>query len=128
MYADPKVDMIVWANAEKFALWKPYLPAPKIRQRREKAGDAESMALPSQPLSSFQQTPDRQGPAGTENPELNTDSWFQAMSHVPPFSSALEDIAPSLGSDWSGFADDLDDQLNLIRLNHLLRLCLLLRL
>ena len=112
MYADPKVDMIVWENAEKFALWEPYLPAPKIRQRREKAGDAESTTLPSQPLSSSSQhTPDRQGPAGAQNPELNTDSWVQSMSHVPSFSSALVDNAPSLGSDWSGFADDLDDQL-----------------
>ena len=111
MYADPKVDMIVWENAEKFALWEPYLPAPKIRQRCEKVGDAESTALPSQPLSSSsQQTPDRQGPAGAENPELNTDSWVQSMSHIPSFSSALVDIAPSLGSDWLGFADDLDDQ------------------
>ena len=112
MYADPKVDMIVWENAEKFALWEPYLPAPKIRQRREKVRDAESTTLPSQPLSSSSQhTPDRQGPARAENPEPNTDSWVQSMSHVPSFSSALVDIAPSLGSDWSGFADDLDDQL-----------------
>ena len=81
MYADPKIDMIVWANTEKFALWDPYLTAPKIQQRREKSGDAESTALPSRPLASpSQQTTDRQGPSGAENPKLHTDSIIPRFS------------------------------------------------
>ena len=37
-YNDSDIDMLIWADTEKFALWKPFLPAPSVRRRRQKSG------------------------------------------------------------------------------------------
>ena len=49
-YLVPGVDMLIWADTEKFALWEPFLPVPKIRLRREKSGGVVTLLFHIPPL------------------------------------------------------------------------------
>ena len=102
LYSDPCVDMIVWADKEKFARWERFLPVPKIRLRRERSGDdgavPPSAHPPSDPSSSIAGSPDAGVSVPSSLPEV-------AIASDLPLDVDL--LAPLLGSDWSGFEDEL---------------------
>ena len=104
-YIKPEVVMIVWADAEKFALWEPYLPVPKIRLRREKSGSSDT-ALPqtSSPVAASL-LPAGQGVAPQVTPVHPTTAPL-TESCAQPIEATSD---PSVGSEWSGFPDDLEE-------------------
>ena len=94
--------MIVWADKEKFARWEKFLPVPKIRLRRERLGDdgavPPSAHPPNDPSSSI---------AGTHAEEVPVSSEFPDVPTASDFPLDVDQLVPSLGSDWSGFEDEL---------------------
>ena len=104
-YNKPEVDMIVWVDADKFALWEPYLPAPKIRLRREKSGSSDT--APPQTFSQVTASllPAGQGVALQVTPVLPTTAPL-TESCAQPIEATRD---PSVGSDWSGFPDDMEE-------------------
>ena len=100
-YNKLEVDMIVWADADKFAPWELCLPAPKIRLRREKSGSSDT----APPQTSSQLTasllPAGQGVATQVTPVLPTTAPL-TESCAQLIEATLD---PTVGSDWSGFPD-----------------------
>ena len=95
--------MIVWADTEKFAQWEKFLPAPKIRLRRELSGESNPVAPASLPgLSDTSHLG-----LGVQNPEPPVPQ-FPTPSE-PLFPPKFDGLAPSLESKWSGFADDIGE-------------------
>ena len=97
--------MIVWADAEKFALWEPYLPVPKICLKREKSGSSDT-ALPqtSSPVTAYL-LPAGQSVAPQVTPVHPTSAPL-TESCAQPIEATRD---PSVGSEWSGFPDDLEE-------------------
>ena len=104
-YNKTDIDMIVWADADKFALWEPFLPAPKIRLRREKSrsSDTAPPQTSSHVTTSF--LPAGQGVADRVTPVPPTPAPLTESCALPI--EATRD--PSIGSNWSGFPDDMEE-------------------
>ena len=103
-YNKPDIDMIVWADADKLALWEPFLPAPKIRLRREKSGSSDTAppqtsSLVTSLLPAGRGVADRVTPV-PPNPAPLTESCALPIE---------ANCDPSIGSDWSGFPDDMEE-------------------
>ena len=92
-YNKPDIDMIVWADGEKFTLWEPFLPAPKIRLRN------------SSLVTLFLLTAG-QGVTEQVTPVLTTPAPHTESCALLPLEAARD---PSIGSDWSGFPEDLEE-------------------
>ena len=125
-YNDTNINLLIWANTEKFALWKPFLPAPPVRRKRQKSetSDKSLPATPSPVTTSLlpagqgvapQVTPEQSvapqvTPGQGVAPQVTPDPLFSAPlpeSGVQPIEATR---APSVGgSDWSGFPDDLEE-------------------
>ena len=67
-YSKPDIDKIVWADADKFALWEPFLPAPKIHLRREKSGSSDTAPPQTSSLVTTSLLPAGQGVADRVTP------------------------------------------------------------
>ena len=115
-YNDPNIDMLIWADTEKFALWKPFLPAPNVRRKRQKS-EASEKSLPATPspvttslLPAGQGVAPQVTPGQGVAPQVTPDPLFSAPlpeSGVQPIEATRD---PSVGgSDWSGFPDDLEE-------------------
>ena len=105
-YLVPGVDMLKWADTEKFALWEPLLPVPKIRIRRQKSGGSDT-SLPQTPSPvTTSLLPAGQGVAPQVTPGPHPTAPLPE-SCVRPIEATRD---PSVGgSEWSGFPDDLEE-------------------
>ena len=102
LYSDPSVDMIVWADEEKFARWVQFLPVPKIRLSRDRLGErgaVQPSTLP--PMESSSST------VGHPTEGVPVFSCFSGIADAPDRPFDVDLLAPSLGADWSGFDDEL---------------------
>ena len=102
LYSDPCVDMIVWADEEKFARWVQFLPVPKIRLRRDRSGEGGAVqpsTLP--PMDSSSST------AGHPTKGVPVFSSFSGIADAPDRPLDVDLLALSQGADWSGFDDEL---------------------
>ena len=100
LYSDQSVDMIVWAKKEKFAHWEQFLPVPKIRLRCNCTGEERAVTLSALPLKD----------SSVAGPPAKGVPVFSGIPAVADASDLPHDVyllAPSLGSDWSGFDDEL---------------------
>ena len=105
-YLVPEVDMLIWADTEKFALWEPLLPVPSVRLRRQKSGGCDNSLPPTPSPVTTSLLPAGQGvaPQVTPGPHLSAPL---PESCVRPIEATRD---PSVGgSDWSGFPDDLEE-------------------
>ena len=102
LYSDPNVDIIVWADKEKFARWEQFLLVPRIRLRRDRSSEGSAVqpsALP--PMDSSSST------AGHPTEGVPVFSGFSGIADATDRPLDVDLLAPSLGSDWSGFDDEL---------------------
>ena len=105
-YLVPEVDMLIWADTEKFALWEPLLPVPNIRLRRQKSGGSDNSLPPTPSPVTTSLLPAGQGVAPQVTPGPHPSAPLPE-SCVRPIEATRD---PSVGgSDWSGFPDDLEE-------------------